>query len=298
MLTARRSARIGPIGRSLAAGRRRAEPRPRPRRRRRAPSWGRAATAGSPPSAARIVGAALVLAEGRGRPDLVDDQQVAALAGQLGPAERQHVAGVVAGLGGEADQHLTGAPRAGRPRWTSSASTSGLRTSSRSEPVGRPPGRRVGLLDLVRRRRSPGGSRRPRRPSRRRRPPRRRRSTASRSSAAVPTGTTSTPAGRRRRRQLDSWPRPGSPRRPRAAAARASATPCWPEERLPRKRTGSSGSRVPPAVTTTVRPARSCGRPRRPRASSGQARGEQLLGLGQPARAGVGAGQPAGRRAR
>ena len=60
--------------------------------------------------------------------------------------------------------------------------------------------------------------------------------------------------------------RPASPRAPRAAAAAASATPCRPEERLPRKRTGSSGSRVPPAETTTRRPARS--RPRAPEPSS------------------------------
>ena len=37
------------------------------------------------------------------------------------------------------------------------------------------------------------------------------------------------------------------------------AQPWRPEERLPRKRTGSSGSRVPPALTTRARPARSCG---------------------------------------
>ena len=48
-----------------------------------------------------------------------------------------------------------------------------------------------------------------------------------------------------------------STRAPRSAAATASATPCLPLERLPRKRTGSIGSRVPPADTATVTPSRS-----------------------------------------
>ncbi len=46
-------------------------------------------------------------------------------------------------------------------------------------------------------------------------------------------------------------------RAPRRAAARARAMPCRPEEALPRKRTGSRASWVPPALTTTCRPARS-----------------------------------------
>ncbi len=54
---------------------------------------------------------------------------------------------------------------------------------------------------------------------------------------------------------------------PRAAAARARAYPCRPEDRLPRNRTGSRYSRVPPAETTTWRPARSAG-VARPRAAS------------------------------
>ena len=44
---------------------------------------------------------------------------------------------------------------------------------------------------------------------------------------------------------------------PRSTAARARAQPIRPEERLPRNRTGSRCSRVPPALTTTRRPARS-----------------------------------------
>ena len=47
---------------------------------------------------------------------------------------------------------------------------------------------------------------------------------------------------------------------PRRAASAASAKPIFPDERLPRKRTGSSASKVGPAVTSTRCPARS-GRP-------------------------------------
>ena len=49
--------------------------------------------------------------------------------------------------------------------------------------------------------------------------------------------------------------RAASPRRRGARASSASATPIRPEERLPRNRTESSGSRVPPAETRTVRSA-------------------------------------------
>ena len=112
--------------------------------------------------------------------------------------------------------------------------------------------------------------------------------TASRSSAVVSTRTTFTPAGSARSTLAATrvtWA-------PRAAAVRASATPWRPEERLPRKRTGSRYSRVPPAETTTWRPRRSSlGRRRGPRTSSAAAK--ISAGLGQPALAGVGAGQPA-----
>ncbi len=73
--------------------------------------------------------------------------------------------------------------------------------------------------------------------------------TAASISRAVSTGTARTPAGTS---SPDVVTRTTSA--PRAAATRASAYPCLPDERLPRKRTGSSGSRVPPAVTTTRRP--------------------------------------------
>ena len=49
-------------------------------------------------------------------------------------------------------------------------------------------------------------------------------------------------------------------RAPRSRAASATAMPILPDERLPMKRTGSIGSAVPPAVTTTCRPARSASR--------------------------------------
>ena len=82
---------------------------------------------------------------------------------------------------------------------------------------------------------------------------------------------------------------------PRWAATRAIAYPCLPELRLPMKRTGSRGSRVPPAVTSTFTPARS---QRQGVGAVEQQLGERgdLLGLGKPARAGVGAGEPARRR--
>ena len=63
-------------------------------------------------------------------------------------------------------------------------------------------------------------------------------------------------------------------RAPRGRAPpRATATPIFPVERLPMKRTGSIGSRVPPAVTTTCRPARSASRP-------GPTRGGRAAGSG------------------
>ncbi len=77
-------------------------------------------------------------------------------------------------------------------------------------------------------------------------------STACSISAAVSTRTTSMPA---------EVARPAVVTRvtlaPRDAASSATACPCLPEERLPMKRTGSMGSRVPPAVTTTRRSSRS-----------------------------------------
>ena len=72
-------------------------------------------------------------------------------------------------------------------------------------------------------------------------------------SAAVSTRTTSTPGGSGRSAAAVT----STTDAPRPAASTATASPCLPDERLPRKRTGSMGSRVPPAVTRTRRPARS-----------------------------------------
>ena len=64
---------------------------------------------------------------------------------------------------------------------------------------------------------------------------------------------------------------------PRFRASSARATPIRPDERLPRKRTASSGSRVPPALTSTRRPRERVGL-----AEQLAAAPEDLLGLGHP----------------
>src|SRR3546814_16537983 len=71
--------------------------------------------------------------------------------------------------------------------------------------------------------------------------------TASRSSAVVETSTTLTPAGA----GSVTLAATRVTSAPRAAAVRARAMPWRPEDRLPRNRTGSRYSRVPPAETTT-----------------------------------------------
>ena len=91
------------------------------------------------PSAARIDGLVVGAAEDRSPADVVDHEQVAALAGQLGAGELEHRAGVVAGLGGEAHHHRAGPG----PGGASSARMSGFWVSSR-----RRRGAVVGLLDL------------------------------------------------------------------------------------------------------------------------------------------------------
>ena len=83
------------------------------------------------------------------------------------------------------------------------------------------------------------------------------------------------------------WRRPGH-HGTAGAASGPARTPWRPEDRLPRKRTGSRFSRVPPAETTTLRPTRSRSTTR---GRHVDADGVDLLGLGQPALAGVGAGQ-------
>ena len=53
------------------------------------------------------------------------------------------------------------------------------------------------------------------------------------------------------------WAPTNVTRAPRLMAASARATPCLPLDRLPMKRTGSRGSRVPPAETRMLTPSRS-----------------------------------------
>src|SRR5664280_903376 len=101
-------------------------------------------------------------------------------------------------------------------------------------------------------------------------------STAVRSSAVETTGTTVTPAGNGTARLAAT----SVTSAPRAAAVLASATPWRPDERLPRKRTGSRCSRVPPALTTTWRPARSARSPATPRASTNRATAKISVGSG------------------
>ena len=78
---------------------------------------------------------------------------------------------------------------------------------------------------------------------------------------------------------------------PRRAAATASAWPCLPEDRFEMKRTGSSGSRVPPELTTTCRPCRS--RRVEPRRAARATRVDDHRRIGEPALSRVAAGQPA-----
>ena len=73
---------------------------------------------------------------------------------------------------------------------------------------------------------------------------------ASASSAAVSTSTRRTPGGA----GSETLAATRVTSAPRRAARSARASPIRPEERLPMKRTGSIGSRVPPAETSTRRP--------------------------------------------
>ena len=71
---------------------------------------------------------------------------------------------------------------------------------------------------------------------------------------------------------------------PASRAAAASATPCLPEERFPRNRTGSRGSRVPPALIVTVSPASGLWRRRKGRRPTPAAAASRDT-AGAPARA-------------
>ena len=166
---------------------------------------------------------------------VVVDDEVDALVAQLPPRALE---AVVAGLGREADEQLAvAAPRA----------QDGEDVEGRLERE-RPGGGVLRPLGVERAR--PGGSRRPRPPS----PPgRRRRGPAPRGRRRRPRGaeTTSTPSGaappgspRRASRPRRGGPPPRRARRPsgRTSGCRGSAP-------------ASSGSRVPPAATTTRLPA-------------------------------------------
>ena len=229
-----------PVGRSFAAASRTASAT--------AP-FVPAGTGVTPPSADRIVTSVSSRAEDLAGRDVVDDQQVAALAGQL------------------RDRRARGRrrprPRSRRRSRRRPGPAAGARPRARRGcpgcARGVTTGRRVvvvRLLDLVLGRLGGpevgdrgghhddvgvGRGRQHRRPQLQRRPHAGRR--APRPAAAPPAAPPRASPGRRG---------------PRAAAA--SATPCRPDDRLPRNRTGSSGSRVPPAETTTCRPARSARR--------------------------------------
>jgi hypothetical protein len=92
--------------------------------------------------------------------------------------------------------------------------------------------------------------------------------------AAVSARTTATPSGM----ATASIPATSVTRAPRSRAASQTAIPIVPVLRLPMKRTGSIGSAVPPAVTTTWRPARSSAS--RPKFSASGRRGGRSAGSG------------------
>ena len=79
-------------------------------------------------------------------------------------------------------------------------------------------------------------------------------SAASSIDSAVGVGIVSTPGGAGTARFAASR----TTSAPRRRASSASATPMRPDERLPTKRAASSGSRVPPAVTSDALAARGC----------------------------------------
>ena len=185
-----------------------------------------------------------------------------------------------------------------RGRWPATSSVSAAKPTSvwpgrlRGAEAGEDVGRRleddvgdaVVLLDLLVGDRRPGGSRRRRRPSRRRRRRRCRASTACSISAAVldPHDARCRPATG----TVDGGDERDLGARG-AAASSAMAWPCLPDERLPMNRTGSIGSRVPPAVTSTRRPARSGA------VEHALDGGDDRRRLGQPTGADVAAGEAA-----
>ncbi len=119
-------------------------------------------------------------------------------------------------------------------------------------------------------------------------------STAASMSAAVSSRITSAPGGPGPSAEVTrvTWA-------PRAAAASAMAWPCLPDDRLPMKRTGSMGSRVPPAVTRMRTPARSrCDREPEHRCGGGHDLGRVGQAARRPRHRRPGGRRPARRRGR
>ena len=180
-----------------------------------------------------------------GARDVVHDDRVERLALELRPRALDALRAV---LGREADDRS--GPRGAAP--PASASTSAVATRS-TVRASRPS---LEILRVARAARA--GSRRPRRPSAAGR------TSAKRCERRVAQLARRSRRPRTRRRACassDVWPRSRSRAAPRRAASAASAKPIRPLERLPTKRTASSGSRVPPAVTSTRMPSSGRGAP-------------------------------------
>ena len=234
------------------------------------------------PSAPRMTAALSVGLEARPAPTSLTTSRSQPLRASLARPCVERVAVVVAGLGGEADDDL---PRPLRCA-DQLGQDVGVARPARSARVAAP----VFLILWSARRRAEVGDRGGHHDGVGVR--RRLRSIAARSSSAEPTRDD---LRRRPGRAARRWRRPGSPRR-------RGRRRCGERVALPAGRAVAEeahrveGSRVPPAVTTTWRPARSSGSSTAPRARTRRTSSRELVGLGQPARPGVGAGQPADRR--
>ena len=186
------------------------------------------------------------------QPTWFTHEQVRRLPADLGAPELDPRVAVGFGLGGEPDDDLPGPP-------VRHEVGEHVRVPHQLE---RHPLALGVLLELLAAAPRLAGSRRRRRSSRRRRLRRRRRARPRRARARSRRARRSRP-GRRSASPRRSR-RPGSRMRPRRTASAAIAMPWRPLERLPTNRTGSKGSRVPPALTTTRTPARSPCSPRAP----------------------------------
>ena len=173
-----------------------------------------------------------------GAGDVVEDDRVGALALELRAGALDRLG---AGLGGEADQRLVLAA-AGEPEPARMSSVGSRLELEAAASLARD------LAGSARRRR---GSRRARRPSAARGSGELARDGARRARAVVSTSIRRDAGAARAATTLAAIRVTSAPRR---AAAAARARPMRPLERLPMKRTGSIGSRVPPAVTRTRSP--------------------------------------------